>query len=161
MILEHFHVSNPADQPLLSLKLISTFTSSKAFETPRKWSTPTPPAARPSRAPSVSVPLRPSALVARRVLSTAPATRLPPRMPSPALAAHAVSLHISSYQLTLRRLIRLLGSRPAGQCTCERSVSENKAVEGDTCPCGSRPSGESSFHSPLKEKRNIRLETVF
>ncbi|CAG8908954.1 unnamed protein product [Penicillium egyptiacum] len=31
------------------------------------------------------------------------------------------------------------GSRPAGQCTCERSVTENKPIAGETCACGSRP----------------------
>lgn len=32
-----------------------------------------------------------------------------------------------------------IGARPAGQCTCERSTSENQAVSGAACPCGSRP----------------------
>lgn len=31
--------------------------------------------------------------------------------------------------------------RPAGQCTCERSVTENKPVDGDACACGKRPAG--------------------
>jgi hypothetical protein len=35
-----------------------------------------------------------------------------------------------------------IGSRPAGQCTCERAVTENKPVAGQACACGSRPQGE-------------------
>ncbi|KAL1988555.1 hypothetical protein VTN96DRAFT_8950 [Rasamsonia emersonii] len=31
--------------------------------------------------------------------------------------------------------------RPAGQCTCERAVTENRPVTGEACPCGSRPAG--------------------
>jgi len=42
-----------------------------------------------------------------------------------------------------KKLTRLfLRMRPAGQCTCERSVTENKPVAGDACPCGQRPSGK-------------------
>lgn len=36
-----------------------------------------------------------------------------------------------------------VGMRPAGQCTCERSVTENKPVDGDACACGKRPAGMS------------------
>lgn len=34
-----------------------------------------------------------------------------------------------------------VGMRPAGQCTCERSVTENRPVDGDACACGQRPAG--------------------
>jgi len=57
---------------------------------PLKWSTPTPPAARPTPALAVSVLPRPSAPAARRTLSTAPATSLPLRTPPLVLAAPAV-----------------------------------------------------------------------
>jgi hypothetical protein len=35
-----------------------------------------------------------------------------------------------------------LGMRPAGQCTCERSVTENRPVGSEACPCGQRPAGK-------------------
>lgn len=44
------------------------------------------------------------------------------------------------------------GARPAGHCTCERSASENQPVEGETCPCGSRPSGEFQLSSRHMKK---------
>ena len=39
------------------------------------------------------------------------------------------------------------GSRPAGQCNCERAPSENGAVTGEPCPCGKRASGEQYIFS--------------
>lgn len=46
--------------------------------------------------------------------------------------------------LTRALVARLIGSRPAGQCTCERAMSENHPISGDACPCGKR--GAGTFH---------------
>lgn len=53
----------------------------------------------------------------------------------------------------------LPGQRPAGQCTCERSISENSPVKGPTCPCGRRPAGMSISISSLLIKI-LRVATV-
>lgn len=86
----------------LSTTLQSQFFSSKPSP-PSKWFTPLWPAARPPALESVSAPPRPSAPVARRAPSTALATRLLLRTPSPDLAAHAVCstpLTKVEYQIT-------------------------------------------------------------
>lgn len=51
------------------------------------------------------------------------------------------------------------GSRPVGQCTCERATSENQAVTGAACPCGSRP--EYSCTCEKAEKIEEAIETDF
>lgn len=110
---------------------------------PPKWSTPLPPAARPPKTAPVSVPPRPSAPVASRAPWTAAATRLLPRTLFRVPAAHAVC---NSTILIIRQKqytnMFEIGSRPAGQCTCERSVTENQTIAGETCACGSRPQGK-------------------
>lgn len=98
---------------------------------------------------AVSALPRPSVPVARRVLFTAPATRLPLRTPSPVPAAHAVSSFYDDSEEKHETLTINSGARPAGQCTCERSASENQPVEGETCACGARPSGE--FRIPSQD----------
>ena len=108
-----------------------------------KWSTLLPPAARPPMMALVSVPPRPSAPVASRAPWTAAATRLLPRTLFRVPAAHAVcNSTILIIQVKLYTNIFEIGSRPAGQCTCERSVTENQAIAGETCACGSRPQGK-------------------
>ena len=33
---------------------------------------------------------------------------------------------------------RQIGARPAGECTCDRAVTENSKISGATCACGQR-----------------------
>lgn len=51
------------------------------------------------------------------------------------------------------------GSRPVGQCTCERATSENQAVTGAACPCGLR--SEYSCTCEKAEKVEEAIETDF
>ena len=37
-------------------------------------------------------------------------------------------------------------ARPAQHCTCNRSDSENKALDGATCSCGKRAAGMPDSH---------------
>lgn len=51
------------------------------------------------------------------------------------------------------------GSRPVGQCTCERSTSENHPVTGEACPCGARP--EASCTCEKADAVESAIETDF
>lgn len=52
-----------------------------------------------------------------------------------------------------------IGSRPVGQCTCERAATENQAVSGASCPCGARP--EASCTCEKADAIDDGLETDF
>lgn len=52
-----------------------------------------------------------------------------------------------------------IGSRPVGQCTCERSASENHPFTGSSCPCGARP--EASCTCERADAVESAIETDF
>jgi hypothetical protein len=97
----------------------------------------------------VSALRRPHASAERRRLVLVTAAKLRSRVL--VRDAHAVCVFNSQYLQSLwqeeKKLTGndYLGMRPAGKCTCERSVAENKAVTGDSCSCGQRPAGEFSL----------------
>jgi hypothetical protein len=89
----------PRQSTILSYKLLRSIISTTNqppttnHHQSSKWSTPLPPAARPTPVLAASAPPRPSAPAARRALFTALATSLPLRTPPLAPAAHAVCLN--------------------------------------------------------------------
>ena len=111
---------------------------------------------------AASAPRKPNAPAAARQPYTAPATSPAPRTCFRGQDAHAVCARIPlSTLLGVRCSCDLccLGSRPVGQCTCERAASENQSVSGATCPCGARP--EASCTCEKAGAIDDALETDF
>lgn len=52
-------------------------------------------------------------------------------------------------------------ARPAGECTCSRSTSENAKVDGETCACGSRPADACTCEKAQDGGFNPALEIDF
>ena len=56
--------------------------------------------------------------------------------------------------------IRMIGARPAGQCTCERAATENTKPAGSTCACGARPASESTAPFILSSAPRLYFHTT-